>query len=277
MKRSMVNENSTFLWHKRLDYISKERLERLVKNEILLNLDFNDFSLCVECIKGKQTKHSKKYATRSSDLLEIIHTDIYGPFDTSSFTREKYYITFIDDFSRYGYVYLLHEKSQSINALEVFVNEVKRQLDRKVKIIRSNRGSEYCRKYNETGQCAGLFAKVPSKSVPKTHFDLWTRRKPSLGHVYVWGCPAEARVYNLQEKKLDSQTVSDYFIGYPEKSKSGNVANQVVNINEIRDDDPSPMDVHKSTTTPDVVPVFQNQEQYLNNEQTPHEKNNLPT
>ncbi|GJZ30076.1 hypothetical protein Tco_0575123, partial [Tanacetum coccineum] len=37
------------------------------------------------------------------------------------------------------------------------------------------------------------------------------------------------------------------------------------------------MDVHKSTTTPDVVPVFQKQEQYLNNEQTPHEKNNLPT
>ncbi|GJT94759.1 retrovirus-related pol polyprotein from transposon TNT 1-94 [Tanacetum coccineum] len=55
------------------------------------------------------------------------------------------------------------------------------------------------------------------------------------------------------------------------------VENKVVDINVIRDDDPSPMDVHKSTTTPDVVPVFQNQEQYLNNEQTPHEENNLPT
>ncbi|GJT61588.1 retrovirus-related pol polyprotein from transposon TNT 1-94 [Tanacetum coccineum] len=58
---------------------------------------------------------------------------------------------------------------------------------------------------------------------------------------------------------------------------SGSVENQVVDINEIRDDDPSPMNVHKSTTTPDVVHVFQNQEQYLNNEQTPHEENNLPT
>ncbi|GKB84998.1 retrovirus-related pol polyprotein from transposon TNT 1-94 [Tanacetum coccineum] len=58
---------------------------------------------------------------------------------------------------------------------------------------------------------------------------------------------------------------------------SGSVENQVVDINEIRDDDPSPMNVHKSTTTPDVVHVFQNQEHYLNNEQTPHEENNLPT
>ena len=50
-----------------------------------------------------------------------------------------------------------------------------------------------------------------------------------------------------------------------------------MDINEIRDDDPSPMNVHKSTTAPNVVPVFQNQEQHLNNEQTPHEETKLPT
>ncbi|GJU83388.1 hypothetical protein Tco_1285753 [Tanacetum coccineum] len=86
---------------------------------------------------------------------------------------------------------------------------------------------------------------------------------------------------------MDWKETYGYFIGYPEKSKgygfycpnrssrivetgnakflkngevSGSVENQVVDINEIRDDDPSPMNVHKSTTTPDVVPVFQNQE-----------------
>ncbi|GKD89274.1 retrovirus-related pol polyprotein from transposon TNT 1-94, partial [Tanacetum coccineum] len=58
---------------------------------------------------------------------------------------------------------------------------------------------------------------------------------------------------------------------------SGSVENQVVDINKIRDDDPSPMNVHKSITIPDVVHVFQNQEQHVNNEQTPHEENNLPT
>ena len=87
---------------------------------------FTDLGLCVDCIKGKQTKHNKKGATRSNQLLEIMHTDICGPFDVPSFNREKYFITFIDDFSRYGCVCLLKEKSQAINALKVFVNEVER-------------------------------------------------------------------------------------------------------------------------------------------------------
>ena len=94
----------TYLWHKHLGHISKERLRELVKNEILPNLDFTDLGLCVDCIKGKQTKHTKKGATRSTQLLEIIHTDICGPFDVPFFRREKYFITFNDDFSRYTYV-----------------------------------------------------------------------------------------------------------------------------------------------------------------------------
>ena len=159
IKRSMANENSTYLWHKRLGHVSKERLQRLVKNEILPNLDFADLRLCVDCIKGKQTKHNKKRAIRSTQLLEIIHTYICGPFDTPSFGGEKYFITFIDDFSRYGYVYLLNEKSQAVNALEVFVKEVERQLDRKVKIVRSDRGGEYYGKHGESGQNPGQFAK----------------------------------------------------------------------------------------------------------------------
>ena len=64
-----------------------------------------------------------------------------------------------------------------------------------------------------------LLNRVPSKAVSKTPFELWTGRKPSLRHLHVWGCPAEVRVYNPQEKKLDFRTISGYFIGYPEKSK----------------------------------------------------------
>ena len=111
IKRGLINENSSNLWHKRLGHISRERLERLVKDGILPNLDFTDLGVCMDCIKGKQTKHTKKGATRSTKLLEIIHTDICGPFDASSFGREKYFITFINDFLCYTYIYLLHEKS----------------------------------------------------------------------------------------------------------------------------------------------------------------------
>ena len=134
-------------------------MQRLVKNEILPNLDFTNLNVCVDCIKGKQTKYTKKGATRSTQLLEIIHTDICGPFDVNSLNKEKYFITFIDDFSRYGFVYLLHEKSKAVDALEIFINEVERQLDRKVTIVRSDRGGEYYGRYSESGQHPGPFAK----------------------------------------------------------------------------------------------------------------------
>ena len=102
-KHGLINESSTYLWHKRLGHISKEKIERLVNNEILPNIDFTDLGICVDCIKGKHTRHIvKKAATRSTQLLEIIHTDICGPFDVPSFGGEKYFITFIDDFSCYG-------------------------------------------------------------------------------------------------------------------------------------------------------------------------------
>ena len=61
--------------------------------------------------------------------------------------------------------------------------------------------------------------RVPTKVVPKTLFELWKCWKPSLRHVHVWGCPTKIRIYNPQEKKLDSRTVSGYFISYAEKSK----------------------------------------------------------
>ena len=75
-KSGLVNEHSAYLWHKHLGHISKERLVRLVKNEIFSDLNFTDLNICVDCIKGKQTKHTKKGATRSTQLLEI-YTLIY--------------------------------------------------------------------------------------------------------------------------------------------------------------------------------------------------------
>ena len=67
--------------------------------------------------------------------------------------------------------------------------------------------------------CHYLLNRVPSKAVSKTPFELWTDRKPSVRHLHVWGCPTEVRVYNPQEKKLNSRTINGFFIGYLEKSK----------------------------------------------------------
>ncbi|XP_052734083.1 uncharacterized protein LOC128196632 [Vigna angularis] len=157
LKRCVMNEDSSVLWHRRLGHISIERIKRLVNEGVLSTLDFTDFETCVDCIKGKQTNKSKRGAKRSSSLLEIIHTDIWCPdMDASS---PKYFITFIDDYSRYMYLYLLRSKDEALDAFKVFKVEIELQCGKKIKIVRSDRGGKYYGRYTENGQAPGLFAR----------------------------------------------------------------------------------------------------------------------
>ena len=66
---------------------------------------------------------------------------------------------------------------------------------------------------------AYIFNRVPTKATAKTPYELWIGKKPSLKHLHIWGCLAEARPYRPHGKKLDSRTVSCYFIGYSERSR----------------------------------------------------------
>uniref|UniRef100_A0A2N9I4A8 Retrovirus-related Pol polyprotein from transposon TNT 1-94 n=1 Tax=Fagus sylvatica TaxID=28930 RepID=A0A2N9I4A8_FAGSY len=156
-KRCVINEDSSKLWHRRLGHISIERIKRLVNEGVLNTLDFTDFETCVDCIKGKQTNKSKKGANRSSDILEIIHTDICSP-DMDSH-GQKYFISFIDDYSRYMYLYMLYNKNEALDAFKIFKAEVEKQCGKQIKIVRSDRGGEYYGRYTEDGQAPGPFAK----------------------------------------------------------------------------------------------------------------------
>jgi len=65
---------------------------------------------------------------------------------------------------------------------------------------------------------AYILNRVSTKAAAKTPYELWVGRKPSLKHFHLWGCPAEARPFKPNERKLDSRTMSNYFIGYSERS-----------------------------------------------------------
>ena len=73
-----------------------------------------------------------------------------GLFYVTSFNKKKNIITYIDVCSHYGYVYLLHDNSQAIDAFEVFVNEFERQITINMKVVKSDRDHEYHERYNET-------------------------------------------------------------------------------------------------------------------------------
>ena len=95
-------------------------MERLIKEEILQPLDFSNFDHYIDCIKGKYVKQIKKEATQSTGLLELIHTDICGPFPVTSVDIFDFFITFTDDFSHYGYIYPIKDRYESLNKFKIF-------------------------------------------------------------------------------------------------------------------------------------------------------------
>ena len=110
-KRLRLDEKSSILWHKRLAHISRQRRERLIKDEILPDLDLSYFDTCVDCIKGKLiAKLRNAKADRCIELLEIIHIDICESFTPPAIGGHKYFITFIVDNSHYGFFELIREK-----------------------------------------------------------------------------------------------------------------------------------------------------------------------
>ena len=108
-------------------------MERLTKDEILDKLDFFDSDRCIDCIKGKYAKTIKKGATRSSGVLELIHTDICGPLSVTSVDGYNSFITFTDDYSRYGHIYPIRKRSDALENFKVYKQEVEKQHNTSIK------------------------------------------------------------------------------------------------------------------------------------------------
>ena len=100
------------------------RIERLIKKSILPPLEFSDLEQCIDSIKGKYVKKIKKDAKRSVWILEIVHTDICGPFPVKSMDGYDSFITFTDDYSRFGYIYPIKERSEALDKFKIFKAKV---------------------------------------------------------------------------------------------------------------------------------------------------------
>ena len=96
-------------------------------------------------------------------ILEIIHTDIYGPFPVKSVDGYDSFITFTDDNSLYGYIYPIKERSEALDKFKIFKAEVENQHNLKIKIVRSIVG-EYYGRHTPYGQVPRLFAKFLQKN-----------------------------------------------------------------------------------------------------------------
>ena len=107
-------------------------------------LRVSDLPVYESCLEGKMTNRSfSAKGKRAKKLLELIHSDVCGPLNVQARGGYKYFITFIDDYSRYRYAYLMQRKSETFEKFKDFKAEAEKQLGKEIKILQSNRGSEY--------------------------------------------------------------------------------------------------------------------------------------
>ena len=109
-------------------------MKKLHFDGLLTLFDFESYETCEACLLGKMTKKSFiGFPERASDLLELIHTNMCGLMSSAARGGLKYFITFTDDLSRYGYVYLMKHKSETFEKFKEFQNEVENQRGKKIK------------------------------------------------------------------------------------------------------------------------------------------------
>jgi hypothetical protein len=115
------------------------------------------------CVKVHQLPYPIS-TSRSSAPLQLIFSDVWG-LAIDSFGRKKYYVSFIDDYSKFTWIYLLHHKSEINKYFLEFHKLVERMLDRKIIVVQSDWGEEY-EKLNSFFQSVGITHHV---SCPHTH------------------------------------------------------------------------------------------------------------
>ena len=130
-------------WHSRLEHVNYDTLRKLINLNHIPTFQIDAKHKCETCVETKLTRLSFQNIERHTEPLDLIHSDICDLKLVQRRGGNKYFITFVDDSTKYCYVYLLKSKGEAIEKFVLYKNEVENQLNRKIKVLRSDRSGEY--------------------------------------------------------------------------------------------------------------------------------------
>lgn len=135
------------LWHNRLGHPHALNLNSMFSSGVLLDkLDHSSEidKTCEECALSKA--HMLPFVKSNNHAVhpfDIIHSDVWGPSRVGSLSGKYYYVVFIDDWSRYSWIYFLRQKSEVLQVFKYLQAMVQTQFNKKIKILRTDSGGEY--------------------------------------------------------------------------------------------------------------------------------------
>ena len=155
------------VWHGRLGHVNYDTMRKLINMELIPKLTIDNQHKCEACVEAKLSRTSFHSIERSSEPLELIHTDVCDMNIVQSRGGKKYFVTFIDDSTRFCYVYLLRSKDEAIESFIHYKNEVENQLGKRIKRIRSDRGGEYVSPFGEYCSNHGIIHETTAPYSPQ--------------------------------------------------------------------------------------------------------------
>ena len=161
--------DNTCLWHLRLGHINLDRINRFVKDGPLRKLNVGTLPICESCLESKMTKRPfSAKGERYKEPLQLVHSDVCGPLIAQARGSYEYFVTFIDDYSRYSYVYLMHKKSETIGKFKEFMEKDEKQLGKSLKTLQSDRGGEYLdTEFKDHLLEHGILSQLTAPGIPK--------------------------------------------------------------------------------------------------------------
>lgn len=144
VRKSLLRTDFATLWHRRLGHLHPAGVIHYLKSNKIGDLSLKDFVKCDTCSLGKSIRApTTSPFHRSTIPLACIHSDLLGPINPESKGKKKYIMSFIDDATRFNFIYLLGSKHEAFRAFKHFQKWVENNTAFKVLKLKSDRGGEY--------------------------------------------------------------------------------------------------------------------------------------
>ena len=133
--------NTAELWHLRLAHIQPSTIIEMAESKIVQGLERSTSCKsdknCSGCVLGKarRTLIPKQSQSRSTQLLQLVHSDVNGPLETQSLRGSRYFVTFIDDFSRWVSIFTMRNKSDTLSCFKIFRAQAEKHTGTKLKSL----------------------------------------------------------------------------------------------------------------------------------------------
>ncbi|KAJ9564443.1 hypothetical protein OSB04_000409 [Centaurea solstitialis] len=219
---SVSESPSLDLWHARLGHLSSARVQLLANSGLLGNITSNEVS-CLSCKLGKH--HALLFELndyKSASAFDLIHSDVWGPAPHPSMGGCRYFVIFVDDHTRFTWIYLMKHRSELPRIYITFARMIQTQFSKPIKILRADNAMEY----KESSLIAFLRSQAAFTAVytinrhptptlqNKSPYETLHGITPAYELLKVWGCACFVQLQPHEHTKLQPRSRLCLFLGY---------------------------------------------------------------